>query len=414
MDRSNVHVDPTIAKNLRLFFQSFHRFLYNPANSPEAEFRRLCIQREWGNTNRQKYRRQFEEIFANRSQNRDNAGSSSTQAGTGGGVRGFFQRFEFEGFKFNPKADVRKEFRRLCQMREWGAVKIGNAEREFEQALMSKKPARAAGGAAVERFFKQYEFEQFELNRLAPVDREFERLCQARQWGTKKIAQARVELQKTLSTTRKDMDGTLKAASGSGSHAAGGKETLQSASNGLEGPSTPANYKPHSYSSHENTMGPLVRVLPLSTPQPPTLRPLAAFFTGKQQVDYRYEYQGREPAVEFKLLVQNVEQPRWEKLDLHLRREDCGLPHWSEGPKEKKPQFTKSRTYKKLRVSFYQAVEEEFEEGVQRRAEMAGQRSHEYVLELLGLGKPPISEEDAHNVCIYQPTHCVYVIVMQP
>ena len=97
-------------------------------------------------------------------------------------LEGFFSQFNFHGYTYDPDTPALEEFESLCQARQWGWRKIRKHETEFLLALEREKDLRP-----LQTFFNQFNFHGYTYDPDTPALEEFESLCQARQWGPSKI-----------------------------------------------------------------------------------------------------------------------------------------------------------------------------------------------------------------------------------
>ncbi|PUU82761.1 hypothetical protein B9Z19DRAFT_966650, partial [Tuber borchii] len=125
----------------------------------------------------------------------------------------FFTQFNFQRYTYDPHKPAFEEFQRLCQVRQWGASKIGEHEPAFLLAIEREQDIRrslAGPNAPLQEFFNQFNFQGYTYDPHEPALEEFKHLCQARQWGPSKIREHETAF--LLAVEReKDLRGSLTA-----------------------------------------------------------------------------------------------------------------------------------------------------------------------------------------------------------
>ncbi|KAG0638355.1 hypothetical protein HOY80DRAFT_888064 [Tuber brumale] len=169
---------PTPVEPLCQFFEQFNfeRYTYDPDIPAHQEFDRLCEARQWGSS---KIRCHKAEFLLALSQEQDP-------------LFHFFEQFNFERYTYDPDIPAHKEFDRLCEARQWGPSKIRCRKAEFLLALSQVQDP-------LSRFFEQFNFERYTYDPDIPAHKEFDRLCEARQWGPSKIRCRKAEFLLALS-----------------------------------------------------------------------------------------------------------------------------------------------------------------------------------------------------------------------
>jgi hypothetical protein len=116
-------------------------------------------------------------------------------------ISAFFCSFTFHRYAYDPANPPDAEFKRLCEARLWGGVKIAE---NFAKYTLALEAARA--DSAIARFFRKYEFVGFTHVLAADPQAEFDRLQAARRWGVKKLNKIRKEF---LAASKADIVGRL-------------------------------------------------------------------------------------------------------------------------------------------------------------------------------------------------------------
>ncbi|CAZ81961.1 unnamed protein product [Tuber melanosporum] len=169
---------PIIVDPLRQFFEQFdfERYTYDPDAPAHEEFDRLCEARQWGSSKIRRYRAEF--LLALPEEQDP--------------LSQFFEQFDFERYTYDPDIPAHEEFERLCEARQWGPSKIRRYKAEFLLALSQEQDP-------LSQFFEQFDFERYTYDPDIPPRKEFDRLCEARQWGSSKISHHETEFFLALS-----------------------------------------------------------------------------------------------------------------------------------------------------------------------------------------------------------------------
>ena len=105
-----------------------------------------------------------------------------------GPLQEFFSQFNFQRYTYDPDTPASEEFKRLCQARQWGQWKIREHETDFLLAVEREQDPRP-----LQEFFSQFNFQGYTYDPHTPASEEFKRLCQARQWGRRKVREHQTE-----------------------------------------------------------------------------------------------------------------------------------------------------------------------------------------------------------------------------
>ncbi|KAG0131500.1 hypothetical protein HOY82DRAFT_485191 [Tuber indicum] len=172
---------PIIVEPLRRFFEQFdfERYTYDPDAPAHEEFDRLCEARQWGSSKIRCYKAEF--LLALPEEQDP--------------LSRFFEQFDFERYTYDPDIPAHEEFVRLCEARQWGPSKIRRYKAEFLLALSQEQDP-------LSQFFEQFDFERYTYDPDTPPRKEFDqfdRLCEARQWGPSKISHHETEFFLALS-----------------------------------------------------------------------------------------------------------------------------------------------------------------------------------------------------------------------
>ncbi|PUU82760.1 hypothetical protein B9Z19DRAFT_327503 [Tuber borchii] len=183
---------PTPNGPLQEFFSQFNfqRYTYDPHKPAFEEFQRLCQARQWGASKIGEHEPAF--LFAiEREQD-----IRRSLAGPNAPLQEFFSQFNFQRYTYDPHNPALEEFKRLCQERLWGPSKIREHETAFLLAVEREKDLRGSltgPNVFLQEFFSQFNFERYTYDPHTPALEEFKRLCQARQWGYRKIREHETE-----------------------------------------------------------------------------------------------------------------------------------------------------------------------------------------------------------------------------
>ncbi|KAG0127831.1 hypothetical protein HOY82DRAFT_624091 [Tuber indicum] len=258
----------------------------------------------------------------------------------------FFKKYNFERYAFEPGKPLEEEFQRLSEARGWGT---GEAARHC--GLLHNAVLLA-------EFFERFEDHGNEVGRYiyspdAESCVEFQRLCMAKGWDEERIA-----------VVRKEYDGLMGVASepreGSASDSEGDREKEEvegGASNSEDDQAKERVFKGHTA--------------------------IAKFFVENQCPGYSYSYRSSE--VEFRELAE-VRETMWKA---------------AAGGRERKGTYKNTEEYKGLRREFEVAIEECFDAflGVERKSmEEKETRPWETLAELLKVGKAPMSRAEAAKI----------------
>ena len=155
---------------LQKFFSQFNfqRYTYDPHTPASEEFKRLCQARQWGPSKIREHEAEFLLAVEREQDPRP--------------LQEFFSQFNFQGYTYDPDTPAFEEFKRLCQVRQWGWRKIRKHETEFLLAVEREQDLRP-----LQFFFSQFNFQGYTYDPDAPALEEFEFLCQARKWGPSKV-----------------------------------------------------------------------------------------------------------------------------------------------------------------------------------------------------------------------------------
>ena len=105
-----------------------------------------------------------------------------------GPLREFFSQFDFIEYTYDPYSPPFEEFKRLCQARRWGALKIRQHETVFLLAVGKEHDLTGSpAGPNVIEFFREYEYRLFTYDLDAPAQSEFQRLVGLRGWGERNL-----------------------------------------------------------------------------------------------------------------------------------------------------------------------------------------------------------------------------------
>jgi len=161
----------TCLANMNNFFAQFRGFDYDRTNSPEHEFERLRVLRQWneGTKTYKTHRRAF---------------LAALLAHTMSPIHRFFiETYPFPCY--SPSAHPKHEFSRLAEVRKWKATNrpYRKAEEEFNKAYQKEF------GSRVLDFFEEYEeeFEGFEYNPRGSPEAELDRLAEFNGWGYRSL-----------------------------------------------------------------------------------------------------------------------------------------------------------------------------------------------------------------------------------
>jgi len=153
------------------FFAQFRGFDYDRTNSPEHEFERLRVLRQW-NEGTKTYKTHRHAFLA------------ALLAHTMSPIHRFFiETYPFPCY--SPSAHPKHEFSRLAEVRKWKATNrpYRKAEEEFNKAYQKEF------GSRVLDFFEEYEeeFEGFEYNPRGSPEAELDRLAEFNGWGYRSL-----------------------------------------------------------------------------------------------------------------------------------------------------------------------------------------------------------------------------------
>ncbi|KAF8461489.1 hypothetical protein BDZ91DRAFT_736745 [Kalaharituber pfeilii] len=325
-------------QKLQDFFTSYHDFSYKPQNGPEAEFERLCRLRNWGPKALAKHQTKFNTILAAEKLQEKSAWNT-------GLINDFFKKYEFECFKYDQSGAVMAEFERLCHIKQWDTAKRNNARIELYKAVHLNQPSISPGTKPQD--------DPSGKKRPNPSAEELSDFFQKYEFCNFKYSP------KADPVTEFDRLCNARQWARS-SQPQCGKTQLSSQSN-------------------HQAKG--------------ALSPLAAFFTSYNCSRGRYMYAGLAAPVEFKLLTERVTKPDWEAGNIDRRHHED-----RNRDKQNGKAYWRSTYHEDLKAQYYRAVEREFDWLIGNRARKAGLQDHEYVIELLELGKAPIPLKDAKAI----------------
>ncbi|RPA93926.1 hypothetical protein L873DRAFT_1815275 [Choiromyces venosus 120613-1] len=255
-------------------------------------------------------------------------------------LRQFFEQFNFERYTYNPSTDPRAEFNRLCEARQWGASKIRQRQTEFSIAIQAEQGlGQSSAGPEVIKFFRKYEYQLFAYDLHAPAQSEFQRLVGLRKWGQANLSKVKKQFNKAL--------------------------TLDSAAHSASEPTA---------LGHSDT--PEVDLL--------------ADWLRKQECP-RYRYLGDLPELEFKKLV-SVRRSEWIQEDRLRNSRRLGMSMVGRGPWKGSPEF------KLLRKEFYGVVEEVFNSLLDELCQITGLKRWQVLVGLYGEGKIKVGIHEAKTI----------------
>lgn len=272
-------------------------------------------------------------------------------------VTGFFQKYEFQNYKHDPDAPLEQEFNRLSIARKWGVAKRKTKKELFDKAVKEQKEKNSTN--KLEAYFKEKEFVNYKYNPNEAPEIEFTRLCKARQWGRYRVKEERKLFNELVKEPKRVAD--------AGSPSQGGAKTFPSKGTQNDGNKLTVNS-------------------PKAQPRLEDIGTARFFKNEASKSTCGYKFLGRSRQEELKDLI-GLMKSGYENEKIK-DRDDTASEH---GPENE------------VRKGFYMAVEEEFN-WVLKNLIMRGPervkklKPWEYLVELFGVGKAPISREGAEKV----------------
>ncbi|PWW73511.1 hypothetical protein C7212DRAFT_347014 [Tuber magnatum] len=250
-----------------------------------------------------------------------------------GPIPQFFRQFTFQKYSYNPHAPAPKEFKRLCEARQWGPSKIRRHEAVFRELILEvgQDPSRSSAGPEVTKFFRRYEYQNFACDLDAPAQSEFQRLIGLRGWGKKKLSGVKKEFKNAVALDAREQS---------------------------------------MYGSSQFT-GPEYQ-------GPPEVDLLADWLREQECPGYRYR--GDLPELEFKELVY-VKRREWLRRRYHEIGEDRPLTT------EERQEWKTAPEFESLRDGFYAVVEEVFNLLLENFCQITGLTPWQVLVGLYGEGQ---------------------------
>ncbi|KAF8535865.1 hypothetical protein BDD12DRAFT_891642 [Trichophaea hybrida] len=195
---------------LRAFFASFADFKHDPCKDANMEFQRLCAHRGWHENSKRlrKAKNKFNEAMAVMSSSLITATTmtsatttstctaSTASASSSKNITSLARFFaKFEDFIYDSGRTANEEFQRLCNHRGWGEKRLKKIRNEFDKALAAMTPCIITT-TSVACFFAKFGDFNYDSSRKAKG--EFQRLCTLRKWGEKKLKKLRNEFKNVL------------------------------------------------------------------------------------------------------------------------------------------------------------------------------------------------------------------------
>jgi len=115
-----------------------------------------------------------------------------------GPLEEFFTQFDFIGYTYDPDTPPLEEFERLCQARQWGAQKIRKHRAALLLAAEREDLSESPAGPNVIKFFREYEYQLFTYDFDAPTRSEFQRLVELRGWGERNLSKVTSQFNKAV------------------------------------------------------------------------------------------------------------------------------------------------------------------------------------------------------------------------
>jgi len=252
----------------------------------------------------------------------------------------FFSRFNFTRYTYDPNNPPFDEFERLCEARQWGASKIRKHETVFLLAVEGEKDLGGSpAGPNVMEFFSEYEYHLFTYDIDAPIQSEFQRLIGLRRWGERNLSKVTKRFNKAVA-----MDARGQSVTG----------------------------------ALKSTADPGVQEVDLL---PDWLR---------QQECHGYEYLGGLPELEFRELVR-IKRREWNEV-----RREQGLSTENE-------EWREDDAFVELRTEFYEVVEKAFNFLLDRFCQITGFTPWQVLVGLYGpeQGVVGLHDQGQGNIELY-------------
>jgi len=116
-----------------------------------------------------------------------------------GPLQDFFSQYNFTRYTYDPHRPALEEFERLCEARQWGPSKIRKHNTLFLLAAEREQDLRGSlAGPNVIKFFREYEYQRFTYDFDAPIRSEFQRLVKLRGWGEANISKVTIQFNKAV------------------------------------------------------------------------------------------------------------------------------------------------------------------------------------------------------------------------
>jgi len=244
-----------------------------------------------------------------------------------GPLRDFFSQYNFTRYTYDPHRPALEEFERLCEARQWGPSKIRRHKTLFLLAAEREQDLRESlAGPNVIEFFREYEYQRFTYDFDAPTQSEFQRLVELRGWGEANLLRVTIQFNKAV-----ELDA--------------GEQSVYDADPGIQ-----------------------------------EVDHLADWLRGQKCRGYRYR--GGPPELEFEKLV-DVKRRKWKRTYAHL---------------EHPPLWKHSSEFESLRAGFYEVVERVFNLLLDKLCQITGFTPWQVLVVLYGEGEENVGKNAAKKV----------------